>query len=82
MQAMRSTSTINEIVCATGKNKSTIKRKLDRLGVHFLWKKGKGGSEKHYFIAFLPEDYRISLAAKDAAPVLGNPTDLAGQIGR
>ncbi len=78
---MRSIATIKEIATATGLSRQRVSGRLNKLNCHFLWKTGKSGKEKHYFIAFLPEKYRIALAAKDATPVLGNPTDLAGQIG-
>lgn len=78
---MRITASIPELARITGKHETTMSRHLNSLGLRFIWKKGSGGNEKHYVVAFLPEEYRIALAAIDATPTLGNPTDLDGQKG-
>lgn len=78
---MRRLATAKEIAGAIEKHETTVARRLKKLRTLFIWRKGKGGNEKHYVVAMLPRDYRIALAAKDARPALGNPTDLDGQIG-
>ena len=78
---MRRTATTKELAQATGKTRQAVAKRLTKFGCSFLWQKGSAGNEKHYLVSFLPEDYRIAIAAEDATPVLGNPTDLAGAIG-
>lgn len=78
---MRETASIKEIALATGNVASTILRNLKKLGCTYTWDKGKGGGEYRYFVAFLPQKYRLALAALDAKPTLGNPIDQASSIG-
>jgi putative transposase len=78
---MKRKVTATTIAQATGKTRQAVTKRLSKIGACYLWEKGPAGNEKHYFSAFLPQDYRVALAAEDTAPVLGNPTDLAGAIG-
>ena len=64
---MKKTATINEISSATGKPRRTIARILAGLNnSSFVWKRGKTGREKHYFINQLPDDLRVALARNKA----------------
>ena len=67
------TATSSEIASIAGITRQAVERTLKRHGARFMWKKGPGGNEKHYFSNSMPEAYRIALAAKDAIPVVDVP---------
>ena len=63
---MKKTATLNELSQATGKHTSTIRRTLQKANCPFVWRRGSGGAEKHFFVNRLPDELRIILASHKA----------------
>ncbi|KJR98759.1 MAG: hypothetical protein VR65_19855 [Desulfobulbaceae bacterium BRH_c16a] len=63
-----------EITIATGKDKSSVRRRLaDPAKYPYVWKNGGKGKEKHFYFEHLPEDIRVALVRHEAAPVQSLP---------
>ncbi len=78
---MKGTVTAKEIAEAVGLSKRAVQLNLDALGKVFVWKKGPSGSEKHYPITLLPEDYRVAVVSKRATSGCSETDCVAAQIG-
>ena len=61
-------ATVREISEATGEHESSVRRALARVRARYMWQKGPGGQERHYFATGMPAKYRLALAAKDVVP--------------
>jgi len=78
---VKGTVTAREIAEAKGLSKRAIQLSLDDLGIAFVWKKGPSGSEKHYPITLLPDEYRVAVTAKRATAGSSEPDCVVEQIG-
>jgi putative transposase len=75
------TAPSSEIASIVGITRQAVERTLKRHGTRYMWRKGPGGNEKHYFATGMPEAYRIALAAKDAIPDVDLPESEDARIG-
>ena len=78
---MHRTVTAKDIAEATGLSKRAVQLNLDTLGTLFVWRKGATGKEKRYPITLLPEEYRVAIMARKAAPEGEQPDGVAERIG-
>lgn len=75
------TATAPEIAKILGLSRQAVEKTFKRHGTRYIWKKGPGGNEKHYFATSMPENYRLILAAYDAVPETETSAGTDAQIG-
>lgn len=74
---MKQTTTIKALAAASGKHETTIRRTLKKNGAPFIWRHGRGGSEKHFFIVQLSRKLRLALAGRHVGNTKGGKSPAA-----
>jgi len=78
---VKKTVTAGEIAEAVGEHRTSVVRCLERIQLAFVWKKGPSGSEKHYPITLLPEEYRVAVVASRSTDECSEEDCVAKKIG-